>query len=54
MSNGPVARAEIAMVVHKRDKTGLGEGLGEALEAMLLRSRVAMSQRDGRKLSNSF
>ena len=42
MSNGAIARAEIAMVMHKRNETGFGECLGEALEAMLLHARITM------------
>ena len=42
VSNGPIARAVIAMVMDKRDKTGLGECAGEALEPMLLDPRITM------------
>ena len=52
MSNGSFARAEIAMIVHKRNKTGFGEGASEALESMLLHARIAMGEGDGRKLSS--
>jgi hypothetical protein len=42
VSNGSIARAEILVVVHEGNKTRLGEGAGEALEAMFLHSRVSM------------
>ena len=54
MSNGPIARAEIAMVMDERNETGLGEGAGEALESMLLDPRLTMGEGNGRKRSRSL
>jgi hypothetical protein len=54
MSNASIAPAEIAMVVHKRNKTRFGEGAAEGLESMFLHARITMGERDGRKLSDSF
>ena len=54
VSNGPIARAEIAMVMDERNETGLGEGAGEALESMLLDPRITMGEGNGRKRSRSL
>ena len=52
MSNGSFARAEIAMIVHKRNKTGFGEGASEASSPCSFTPRIAMGEGDGRNLSS--
>ena len=54
MSNCSVARAEIPMVMDKRNEPRLSEGAAEPLEPMLLDPRIAMGDGDGRKRSCSL
>jgi hypothetical protein len=46
--HGPIARPKITMIMYEYDKAGCGDGLSEALEAVLFHAGIAVSHGNGR------